>query len=381
MALTDLSFQQNLEVLVPDISAPLDSSRFAFVAPAQSTNIKFLGPTTILQRIATATASQGRIQPFEALSPNASYSVSFFAPAVSCEEANETTTLQMLSVYNDTVGQFFTNYSVYLPPGSLQYWAFSPSGLQIFWEIAKLRDSGVKMTNDIELSGRLEPFDTKSDPSLMVSNQMWILYAVPSVSPQYNYSDVSEGNESHPNPLFDGLICKMYNTSYAADITFRNGIPTIDLAELIHYNYIYFPSSIGIPNMTDPYFSVIDNNGWLNVTDVKNLDRFPWFDQAFISYSAFMYTINDLLHGILSARNSSGPQDTYSNELESSIFKTSLAGSVNLRDFFKFSYMDYEDYPGRVPDFSLARNRTLLELIEKLSINITLSLMSEEILW
>ena len=369
------SFQQQLHVLVPDIDATLNSSRFAFIAPVEDGSIEFLGPTTILERIAAATSSQGQILSSEVLNPNTTYNISFFAPAVSCELANGTIKELMFTTYNDTVIDHKA------PPVSLQYWAFSPSANAPLYEAEALRLTGLAATQDIELGGisRFAYGDTASGSTLTGSNQIWILFSQPSASPRYSYTVTNQNNDTGIDTLFNGLVCKMHNASYTATVMFTNGVQAINVIDLVYNKYLYFPQKIGIPNITDPYSSADDPNSLLNVTGIETLDIFPWFDQSLISYSAFMYTIRDLLHGVLSVHNST--EATINSELDSSIIETSLAGSVDLRGFFEFSYMDYQDYPGRIPDSNLARNRTLSELIEELSVNITLSLMSEELLW
>ena len=93
-----------------------------------------------------------------------------------------------------------------------------------------------------------------------------------------------------------------------------------------------------------------------------------------------MLAIINMLQGTLAVTPTDMSLGWATPYVTSNILQTSLAGSQNLRGFFELSYFDFVNYPGRPSDVGLARNRTLSDLIEELSQNITTSLMSDGVL-
>lgn len=112
-----------------------------------------------------------------------------------------------------------------------------------------------------------------------------------------------------------------------------------------------------------------------------------------MAYTAFMWTLSDQLTGSIGFyKNISANPVSDSNafsQITSNIQQTALLGSSDLQSFFDFNHNLFPSKPGtssgkvsdqRTEDIAFARNRTLDVLIEELSANITLSLLSSDLL-
>ena len=105
IALKYSNADSELNVIAPDIANSLNSSRFSFVEGDMAYDINFNGPTTITTRIAAATASQGQILPMEIPAPNASYTINFLAPSISCDPTNSTLNQLMYNFWYTSMTQ------------------------------------------------------------------------------------------------------------------------------------------------------------------------------------------------------------------------------------------------------------------------------------
>ena len=117
---------------------------------------------------------------------------------------------------------------------SLQYFAFSPQARLSSEQVAKetLVSLGIGSSTNIELGNisQLVAPSVRTDTNSFGqpeeggegSNQIWMIFPQSSF---YNQSSLtSKINNATISHYFDGLICKMYNSSYTANVTFQNGV-------------------------------------------------------------------------------------------------------------------------------------------------------------
>lgn len=162
------------------------------------------------------------------------------------------------------------------------------------------------------------------------------------------------------------LQCQLYNTSYEVGLSFVQGVQSVELKNgLTPLNLIEYPNG---PSESDQA-------------------------QINMAYTSFMWVLSDQLTGSIafytnSSAKSSSENDIWS-EITSGIQNTALIGSSDLQAFFDYNRVLYPSKKGtssgkvsdqRAADIALAKNRTLDILIEELSSNITLSLMSSNLL-
>lgn len=193
------------------------------------------------------------------------------------------------------------------------------------------------------------------------SNELWLGFQ--------RYHDDPDGKvalRSH------SLQCQLYNTSYQVSFSFVQGIQSTEWKELKPLNIIPYPNGP-------------------STSDQKEME---------MAYTAFMWTLSDQLTGSMGfynniTANASTGADTFS-DISTGIQETALLGSSDLQSFFDYNHNQYPSKNGtsstkngtssgkvsdqRAEDIALARNRTLDVLIEELSANITLSLLSSDLL-
>ncbi|KAF2270247.1 hypothetical protein CC78DRAFT_599658 [Lojkania enalia] len=291
----------------------------------------FTGPRTILNLIATATASLGEILDIDSPYNNSIYSIQFFGPIIKCLPANTSQTSQISRLLAEEM-------SIKLN-GSIEtdnvYYSFVP----------EYKSNGELIAN---------PQPREQSPS-NATNQLWMTF----LRTTYNSSG-ARVKERHYQ------VCRLHNATYDLNITrdhgFQNIAGSYDLREEVP-----FPS------------------------DVPGSES----NMAQHAYSAFMWALADQLVGKFSwyvqpNNDSTSALPSQFGVIESPIARTSLLGSWDLDTFFD---LDEEKglykVPGgpnltlsdqRLQDKALAKNRTLDVLIEELSFNTTVSLMHNELL-
>lgn len=186
------------------------------------------------------------------------------------------------------------------------------------------------------------------------SNELWLGFQ--------RYHDDANGNatlRSH------SLQCLLYNTSYQVSFSFVQGIQAMQWKELKPLNIIPYPDGP-------------------STSDQKVME---------MAYTAFMWTLSDQLTGSIGfyrniTANASSSDDIFS-DITTGVQETALLGSSDLQSFFDFNHDLHPSKNGtssgkvsdqRAEDIALARNRTFDVLIEELSANITLSLLSSDLL-
>lgn len=185
------------------------------------------------------------------------------------------------------------------------------------------------------------------------SNELWLKFQ--------RYYDDPDGKTAHPHTL----QCRLYNTSYQASFSFVQGVQSVQWKDLKPLNIIPYPDG---PSSSDQ----------------KEME---------MAYTAFMWTLSDQLTGSMGfyrniTANASTGADIFSH-ITTGIQETALLGSSDLQSFFDYNHKLYPSKNGtssgkvsdqRAEDIALARNRTFDVLIEELSANITLSLLSSDLL-
>lgn len=320
-----------------DVYGPNQAARFTYSAPVNLSggqqNKLFLGPRTIVTRLSTATATQGEILPIKAPSSNATYDVEFYAPAVSCSEADSATAKIIHSIRQESIASFKES----IMEVANYYYAFVPN-LATYGN-SSLPNDGVGVVPQMRLQ---QPQNA--------SNQIWI------ASTRYSKA-ISFQTEDHYT------ICTLYNASYDLNIAFNQGIQTVTKRSLNLLDPVPYP---------DPTTLLSDD---LMVQH---------------AYSAYMWSLSDLIVGTMGifqvAPSSPGLPSTYFSEITTPIAHTSLIGTSDLDAFFERRSNDplgnnktaVSDQ--RAQDINLAGNATLENLIEELSWNITCSFMNSDLL-
>lgn len=162
-------------------------------------NALFLGPRTLISRLSTATATLGSILPMSGPFPISSYSLDFYGPSINCSQAPPETAIiidalrnQSIASYNGTIREIKNNYYAFVPD-------FSGAG-----DTSRL-DNGVKLVST-----------TRQQQPANASNQLWMVYS------RYIWDE--SGNQGVEDYF---SVCKLYNTSYHAEITFNQTLQNV----------------------------------------------------------------------------------------------------------------------------------------------------------
>lgn len=303
---------------------------------------RFLGPRTLLNRLAMATATTGEILPITPPFSNLTYEQTFFGPCVRCRAANETTVAQ-IDAAND-------RRKLALEPSKKEvqnhYWAFVPA-LEGSDKILPPQQVEVSNLSDV-------------DGALRSSNQLWLRY------PRVKDGDINFDATEAISPQY--LVCELHNASFNVNFTWINGIQKLDIVDLHVLGPVPYPDSLSSYSVED-----------------REIMAFSAFSLALskqltgsIGFFQDLQTTKDGVKGTVANR-------TYS-ELDSKIVSTLLLGSAEFNSFFAKNNAlagninrDQPFSKARLRDMALARNRTLQVLIEELASNITLGLMSNNL--
>ena len=350
---------QMVNVSTLQISQAAQYFNFAYIVPYQgqaSQNAKvYLGPRTILTRLAVATATIGQILSIPAPFINATYQQNFYGPYVQCQTANSTIA--------DQVDMAAERAQMALDPSiqevSNEYFAFVPalvnlSGLSL--------SSGVQVANLSDVNGALN-----------ASNQLWMKF--PRYPPDVTILNVT--NKAYPYYL----SCELYNASYQVNFSWANGIQSISMPEPEVVDVVPYPingSSITAFEQSTAYSAFM----WALSNQLVG-------SMGFYQSTSGSGTGNSILSGIYADNNqpTSGNNTTNAmfSEIYTNIDQTSLLGSSDFNSYFIKNHAlgghtDGLFSPQRLQDMAYARNRTLDVLIPELSSNITLSLIIDPLL-
>lgn len=332
---------------------------FAYTVPNQgqvSQNVQaYLGPRTILTRLAVATATTGQILSLPAPFINATYQQNIYGPYVQCETANSTIANQV----NMAAERAVMALDPSIQEVSNEYFAFVPALVNLS---GVSPDAGVQIANLSDVNGALN-----------ASNQLWMKF--PRYPPDVTILNVTD----NAYPYY--LSCELYNASYKVNFSWVNGIQSIYMPE---------PEVVGV------------------VAYPTNGSSTGAYEES-LAYSAFMWALSNQLVGsmgfyqstgsngngnsTLSSIYAGGNQSTSGNNATTTIFsgiytnidQTSLLGSSDFNSYFIKNHALHSHKggvftPQRLQDMAYARNRTLDVLIPELSSNITLSLIIDPLL-
>lgn len=315
-------------------------AQFAFDVSGNGTLQKFLGPRTLLTRLAMATSTTGEVLPLPAPGTNATYVQSFFGPHVQCENANQSIISHIDAANNRRAAALRSS----IKELANAYFAFVPA---------------LSNPNDTSANAPIQVANLSDvNGALYASNQLWLKF------PPNNASETDFSIIPDPHPVY--LLCEMHNASYQVNFTWLNGIQTLDLLNLDLHDATPYPAQ--------PSYSATD--------------------EVDIAYSAVMWALSDQLTGTMGFYQDVSTNDTNDqiianrtySEIASSIDQTSLLGTSNFDSYFiRNHYLTKQNStqpfsPQRLQDMALARNRTLDVLIPELSSNLTLSLISSPLL-
>ncbi|CAH0053763.1 unnamed protein product [Clonostachys solani] len=325
------------EVPILAIANETVGGHFAYSPPQNSGTIKskddktriLSGPRTVVALLASATASRGEILPIEPPSNHSAYSIGFFGPIIRCDNANDTVATQIQGLLQEHMG---------VMRGSAEqidsaYYGFVPS----FGD-----------------DGELVPLSqTKFRQLGIMANELWMTFQ------RYVINESGERVRTRISQ-----VCRLHNATYELTIKWDRGV------QLINHTYDIL-EQVGYPD---------DQPG-----QVSNMAKH--------AYSAFMWALTDQLVGSLGwfreISNRSGSRRLAQfGSMDSPLRHTSLLGSSDLDVYFDFNWIHnlyvQDNETGmsaqRRQDKALAKNRTLSELIEDLSFNLTVSLMHNKLL-
>ena len=329
---------EKLDIATLQISNPKLFREFGYTVNATRSGDlqRFLGVRTILTRLAVAAAANGEIVQLSTPSTNSTYEQTFYGPVVKCLDAPSTIAAQI-----DTVSE---EHKVTLGPDLLEvsndYFAYVP--------VTTHANSTPSYLLTADLVG--------SSMKIHTSNQILLRFS------RYNGTNNSVDNPRPFNPHY--LVCELRNSSYHVNFTWSNG------------------------QQSFPRIQITTLNPVLQTTNITNSDA----DLQGIAYSAFMRAFSSQIVGHLSFYRDVGPtNDTDENvkanrpysKISTNLAQTTLLGSCDLNNFFiKNHALGKNEQPSelfsarRLNDIKIARNRTLDVLIEELSFNVTMSLIT-----
>jgi hypothetical protein len=352
-------------VPVPDITNATLKTSFAYDSPMEAnapndaSDLKYVGPRTEVLTIGAATASSGRIQDIIPPIHNSSYQgydISFAAPYVRCQDANETQKRIIDAVVNQTItvmhGTYIEAYNVFS--------AFIP----IFG--SPVNDATTN-TSTVYVDGQQITALWEADlqrPLNTSTNEIWMRF--------YRYKKDSSGKyitgpdnlRIPPDPHF--LTCTLYNTTYHVAFSWNNGVQSVVNRSIDITGKVKYPNDI-----RDHPSDIVTH-----------------------SYTSIFQVLANQILGSMVFFNDTALKSTtdYINEpphfssFQTRLPETSLVGSDDLDYYFSINKQLFTDNPPepfslqRLQDKAVAKNQTLDYLIEELAYNITISLLHDPLL-
>lgn len=208
-----LSGQSNVTVVdmaIPNLAYD-DISKFAFWQ-AQGRTLQ--GPSSRIARMLTAVTAYGSVLPISNPQgyPNSSYTLSFYGPALTCQQPENATFLEEIS-----------NLTTQDQGGSAwSYVSFVPSSVS-----ASYRSTDDALINVGAVDGLNETLDYSSTPETIDPNAGFDharLYVVVPPWPLPGGDDVAAFSIAANKTI----ECGLYNASYTANFTFNNGAHSIE---------------------------------------------------------------------------------------------------------------------------------------------------------
>jgi hypothetical protein len=308
-------------------------------------SLSFLGPRSVVQRLAELTASGGIIPPITPPSNHSSYSQSFSGPYVKCEQANSTVTAFIDSLLREKMRVLQNTYQ----ETTNAYYSFVPSLGPAENGTSTVGDNGITIT-------------ALAEPRLQqpqnATNELWFTFMRYRLASNGSVVTDANGTKAAEREFSQ---CKLYHAMYDILLRFDNSSQTVTKTNITLLDSIEFPKN----NLSNP----------TNLTEH--------------SYSAYFSVLTDQLVGSMAFFEDTQPNGVRApafSQIDTAIGRNSLIGSNDLDFYFdtnKRLYLhniDKQLSPQRLLDKSLAKNQTLPYLIEDLSFNITISFLTNPFL-
>lgn len=309
----------------------------SFFGDDGDTNINYNGPQSYFARLATATTIQGTIPALRAPSLNSSYTLSFLAPAISCEIADNALIDEFTGAFgcnprggNDSCTYFFFEYIAWTPSGN----AVVPLATQTNSSITVAGpDSGMSMGSSL---GNLD-----GGPATL-----------------FIAADSTAGSTSD----WTVLNCSLWNSSYTVDFAFTNGEQRLSVQDVQHLNPV---TSMGSLGTFTPICETSPDQCNGEPALVMNVN------QDAINYQSVMDVFGKLLVGAIWIYASDSSDDVV-NTVSTNVMSTNLVYTNELFTSFNSNSIGQGGAP--LPAQTLT---PLLNATEELFQNITLSLFSD----
>ena len=290
----------------------------------------FNGPRTIITMLSTATASPGTILSIPRPANHSSYSLSFFAPAVQCAEANDTTIALIKQAVQEemvrsSTGKIFQKENA--------YYAFVPS-------------------TDPDNVGAGAQDDVRFQAPSRASNEIWMAFQ--------RYDNTTTNKNCDYKPYYQ--VCSLWNATVDLNLSWESDFQNITGKTTLMHQVPYPPTDEAPGTITE---------------------------MSTHAYAAYFWALSNQLVGsfALFQENITETENRLFPLIRCPVQHNSLLGSSDLNVFF-----DYNEEAGacqrpyanlsaqRRQDIDVAKGRTMGELIEELAFNFTVSLMHNDLL-
>ncbi|KAM0714117.1 hypothetical protein Q7P37_011081 [Cladosporium fusiforme] len=321
----------------------------------ESMYYEYNGPSMAVRRIAAASGAQGSVLPMTPPALNSSWSTQFFGPAIHCEDVGEPNRTSILNNY----GAYAKSESS--KPGDGFFW-FT---WQYFAWVA--RASGDILPFDKNDGGPLDLSDARlvhgGQPTLFMAfdahNDAQPTYAYANYNPEFSsVDDIVESNGGFGQMLrnFTILTCQLFNSSYTVDFDYINGSQEVNISR---------PQASADKPVEKP----------MNVLLGDQIIPGDCSGKTVVQQSSFM-AINDAFNDLLRGRL------PYAiGNADSGIVRTVLAETDDL-PFLASEQRRINRWPAA--SFFTGQNKSpassrgsLIELLEGLFENVTVSMLSE----
>ncbi|PPJ60669.1 hypothetical protein CBER1_03436 [Cercospora berteroae] len=348
------------------------------------------GPSNTVRKIALATTAQGRVLNIEAPAPNSSWKLDFIAPTLRCSSVNETITKAIQdNVFDYTLNRDNCSHG----PGYLSWktrnWGLLPDTID---DMVPYLDSDMSDTwpliSDMVVSGYAgkASFFVAVFPSLMsrdINGESTSSMSCTSPAPSELRTTLFGPEAVAPTTI---LWCETYTSTHRTEFSFVNGVQEIH---------------VDVTDLSDT--PLISENRPCDYLVRESLEDFPCVFNATLlqslSHQAISHAFAEMVLGKIQwTTYVSGGRDL-SMEMTSEIASTVLTRSPEL------AWLRESDLSGR-PDYSpllqsiqpvwedgtkskfvglrnsqrAGTGAPLKDMLEELFLNVTLSLMSEELL-
>ncbi|KAM0721362.1 hypothetical protein Q7P37_002286 [Cladosporium fusiforme] len=349
---------------------------------------EYYGPSQALRRLVTAVSTQGSVLPIDSPGINASYTSTFSAPSLRCEELaeDEQQVIQgNLADYisnNDCYGA--TAYRVWF--GRLPYVTPQPGNLN-----ASTASDPSDLAPTKQSLGLMAPaaagFRVAVLPRMLaMSKGVSGTLIEPLACTRKRRGDLRRSTRKQSNPLGDLAVnstmlqCQLYNSTYDVDFDFTNGTQAVraDIRPIVGDQPVAALRGIYGPDET--------NCTGMSSEEAKSKCEYPLEPVRQLSYLAMLDSLLGVIGGtvgIYQAKldvNSFVTRTTLVDTLELR-FMSEYAFQVNDEDHKPFMQVTLNDYgrpdiAGLIDPTMSGTSKSLIDGIEQMFQNITISLLS-----